>query len=78
MSEPRRSGGTHAGNLALQRGDLLRLVGPEPVVQKAAAAIGAIVAPNQTIDFIVLGLAIFLGGLVGVLLTFSVGGINIS
>ena len=67
-----------AGNLALQRGDLLRLVGPEPVVQKAAAAIGAIVAPNPTIDFIVLGLAIFLGGLVGVLLTFSVGGIKIS
>ena len=67
-----------AGNLALQRGDLLRLIGPEPVVQKAASTIGAIVAPNPTIDFIVLGLAIFLGGVVGVLLTFSVGGIKIS
>ncbi|MEK1891654.1 MAG: aspartate-alanine antiporter [Phyllobacterium sp.] len=67
-----------AGNLALQRGDQLRLVGPEPVVQKAAATIGAIIAPNPTIDFIVLGLAIFLGGVVGVLLTFSVGGIKIS
>ena len=67
-----------AGNLALQRGDLLRLVGPEPVVQKAAATIGTIVAPNPTIDFIVLGLAIFFGGVVGVLLTFSVGGIKIS
>jgi len=67
-----------ASNLALQRGDLLRLVGPEPVVQKAAATIGAIVAPSPKIDFIVLGLAIFLGGVVGVLLTFSVGGIKIS
>ena len=67
-----------AGGLALQRGDLLRLVGPEPVVQKAASTIGTIVAPNPTIDFIVLGLAIFLGGVVGVLLTFSVGGIKIS
>jgi putative transport protein len=66
------------GNLALQRGDLLRLVGPEPVVQKAAATIGAIVGPSQRIDFIVLGLAIFFGGVVGVLLTFSVGGIKIS
>ena len=47
-------------------------------MQKAAATIGAIVAPNPTIDFIVLGLAIFLGGVVGVLLTFSVGGITIS
>ena len=67
-----------ADNLVLQRGDMLRLVGPEPVVQKAAATIGAIVAPNPTIDFVVLGLAIFLGGIVGVLLTFSVGGIKIS
>ena len=67
-----------ASNLALQRGDLLRVVGPEPVVQKAAATIGAIIAPSSTIDFIVLGLAIFFGGIVGVLLTFSVGGITIS
>jgi putative transport protein len=67
-----------AAGTVLQRGDLLRLVGPEPVVQKAASHIGAIVAPSSTIDFIVLGLAIFLGGLVGVLLTFSVGGIKIS
>ena len=67
-----------AGNLALQRGDQLRLVGPEPVVQKAAATIGTIVAPHHNTDFIVLGLAIFFGGIVGVLLTFSVGGIKIS
>ena len=67
-----------AGNLALQRGDLLRLVGPEPVVQKAAATIGTIVTPHHTTDFIVLGLAIFFGGVGGVLLTFSVGGIKIS
>ena len=67
-----------AANLALQRGDLLRFVGPEPVVQKAAGIIGAIVAPSPYIDFIVLGLAIFLGGLAGVLLTFNVGGIKIS
>jgi putative transport protein len=67
-----------AGNLALQRGDLLRLVGPEPVVQKAAATIGTIVSPHHATDFIVLGLAIFLGGVAGVLLTFSVGGITIS
>jgi putative transport protein len=67
-----------AAGTVLERGDLLRVVGPEPVVQKAASHIGAIVAPSSTIDFIVLGLAIFLGGLVGVLLTFSVGGIRIS
>ena len=67
-----------AAGVALQRGDLLRIVGPEPVVQRATTRIGANVAAGATIDFIVLGLAIFLGGVVGVLLTFSVGGVTIS
>src|SRR5262245_23930223 len=67
-----------AAGVVLQRGDLLRIVGPEPVVQKAAARIGAIVAPASGIDFVVLGLAIFLGGLIGVLVTFSVGTLTIS
>jgi putative transport protein len=62
----------------LQRGDLLRIVGPEQIVQTAAKSVGAIVAPSSNIDFIVMGLAIFCGGLVGVLLSFSVGGVNIS
>lgn len=64
--------------VALQRGDLLRIVGPEPIVQSAAKSIGVIVAPSTNIDFIVLGLAIFFGGLFGVLLSFSVGGVTIS
>jgi len=64
--------------VALQRGDLLRIVGPEPIVQTAAKSIGVIVAPSSSIDFIVLGFAIFFGGLLGVLLSFSVGGVNIS
>jgi putative transport protein len=67
-----------APGVVLQRGDLLRMVGPERAVEKAAANIGAVVAPSATIDFVVLGIAIFLGGLVGVLLTFSVAGIKIS
>ena len=67
-----------AEETVLQRGDLLRVVGPEPVVQKSASSIGAMVAPSSTTDFVVLGLAIFLGGVAGVLLTFSVGGIKIS
>jgi putative transport protein len=67
-----------AGNLLLQRGDILRLVGPEAIVQKAAPMIGAVIAPIPTIDFIVLGLAVFAGGVAGVLLSFSVGGITVS
>jgi putative transport protein len=67
-----------AAGIVLQRGDMLSIVGPEPVVQKAAARIGAIVAPSPAVDFVVLGLAIFLGGVVGVLLTFQIGGVKIS
>ena len=67
-----------APNVVLQRGDLLHVVGPEPVVQTSASRIGALVAPISTTDFVVLGLAIFLGGVAGVLLTFTVGGIKIS
>jgi putative transport protein len=63
--------------VVLERGDLLRVVGPEPVVQNAAKSIGVIVAPSTSIDFVVLGLAIFLGGLVGVLVSFPIGGIQI-
>jgi putative transport protein len=66
-----------AGGIALQRGDLLRLVGPEPVVENAAKRLGVIVAPSTSIDFVVLGLAIFLGGLVGVLVSFPIGGVTI-
>jgi putative transport protein len=67
-----------AAGVALQRGDLLRIVGPEATVQRAAAKIGTIVAPSTSIDFVVLGLAIFIGGVIGVLVTFSVGGVKIS
>jgi putative transport protein len=67
-----------AAGVLLQRGDLLRIVGPEPAVQNAAKSIGTIVSPSTSIDFVVLGLAIFLGGVAGVLLSFSVAGIKLS
>ena len=67
-----------AAGVVLQRGDLLRIVGPEPVVERAVTKIGANVAPGTSIDFVVLGLAILLGGLIGVLATFSIGSVKIS
>ncbi|PSH61573.1 aspartate-alanine antiporter [Phyllobacterium sophorae] len=67
-----------APGVAVQRGDLLRLVGPEAVVSRAAKRVGVIVAPTTATDFFVLGLAIFLGGLVGVLVTIPVGDMRIS
>jgi len=67
-----------ASGIVLQRGDLLRIVGPETLVQKAATKIGTIVAPDASIDFVVLGLAIFFGGAAGVLMTISIGSITLS
>ena len=67
-----------APGLVLERGDLLRIVGPEVVVANAAKSIGVVVAPSTSIDFVVLGLAIFFGGLVGVLVSFPLGGITIA
>src|ERR1700759_5321814 len=64
--------------LVLERGDLLTLVGPEAVVATAAKSIGVIVSPSTSIDFVVLGLAIFFGGLAGVLISFPIGGITIA
>ncbi len=54
------------------------MIGPDAVVQRAAARIGTIVDPGTQIDFVVLGLAIFFGGLAGVLLAFPVGNVKIA
>jgi putative transport protein len=67
-----------APGVTLERGDLLRVVGPEPIVARSAARIGPVVAPVTATDFVVLGLAIFLGGLIGVLVTFPIGSMRIS
>jgi putative transport protein len=62
----------------LQRGDILRVVGLEPVVERAAKFIGPLVRPTEATDFVTLGFAIFLGGVVGVLVAFPVGNMHIS
>jgi putative transport protein len=67
-----------APGVTVQRGDIVGLVGPEAVVGKAARQIGTVISATQTTDFFVLGLGIFLGGLVGVIVTFPVGGMQIS
>jgi putative transport protein len=67
-----------ATHVTLERGDLLKVVGPEQVVAAISKRIGSVVAPVAATDFVVLGLAIFLGGLIGVLVTFPIGGTRIS
>ncbi|WP_237216448.1 aspartate-alanine antiporter [Falsiroseomonas oryziterrae] len=62
----------------LQRGDLLRIVGPEQAVEQAAGRIGPVVRPTEATDFVVLGLAIFLGGVAGVAVQVPIGDMHIA
>jgi putative transport protein len=63
-----------ARGVTLARGDILTLVGPENVISVAAPKFGPVIAPTTSTDFVVLGLAIFTGGLVGVLARITIGG----
>jgi len=67
-----------AANVTLQRGDVLSVVGPDVLIQSASKNIGVVIAPSTSIDFVVLGLAIFIGGAVGVLVAFPVGAMKIA
>jgi putative transport protein len=67
-----------APGIVLERGDILTLVGPEPVVARASERLGPVIAPTTATDFVVLGLAIFLGGLAGTLVQIPLGGIVVS
>ncbi len=65
-------------NVTLERGDILHLAGPETLVAQAAKRVGSVIAPTTATDFVTLGLAVFLGGLAGVLITFPIGELRIS
>jgi putative transport protein len=67
-----------APGITLERGDIVHLVGPETIIERAASRIGPIIAPTTDTDFVSLGLAIFLGGLVGVLVAVPIGDTRIS
>lgn len=67
-----------APGLVLQRGDILRVSGAESILARRVGRIGTVIAPVAATDFVVLGVAIFLGGVVGVLATVSIGGMQIS
>jgi putative transport protein len=62
---------------ALNRGDLLRLAGAVPDVERAGAALGYIERPTSATDVVFVGLGIFIGGLVG-LLSITVAGLPLS
>jgi putative transport protein len=67
-----------APGLTLQRGDVVKLVGPEPAVERAGRLAGTIVRPSDATDFVTLGFAVFLGGLLGVVIALPIGSMRIS
>ena len=56
-----------APGTALDRGDVMRLVGTVPEVERAAATLGYPDRATPATDMVFVGLGIFLGGLVGLL-----------
>lgn len=60
------------------RGDTLHVTGSEAAVEKLAAVVGRIIRPVEESDLLVLGIAVFLGVLVGAIITIPVGSMRIT
>ncbi len=65
-------------NLVVERGDTLHVSGPEDDVERLAPIVGRKIQPGEDSDIGILGIAIFVGILVGAAITFPIGGLRIS
>ena len=65
-------------NVVVERGDILQVTGSESNVEKLAPLLGRKILPQEESDLGVLGIAIFIGVLVGAAITFPVGRLHIS
>jgi putative transport protein len=61
----------------IYRGDLLTIHGLEPAVRRVASALGDVLQHRGT-DYIALGLAIFVGAMLGLVIAFHVGDVRIA
>lgn len=66
-----------SADTTMERGDLLRLVGAPPHIERVGKAVGYIERPSSQTDVVFVGFGIFLGGLIG-LLSFKVGVVPLS
>jgi putative transport protein len=62
---------------AIDRGDVLNLIGAKPHVERVAKELGYADRPSAATDMVFVGLGILLGGLVG-LLTVTIGGLPLT
>jgi putative transport protein len=65
-------------NVIVERGDVLQVTGPEYDLEKLAPIAGRKIQPNEESDLGVLGVAVFLGVLVGATIAFPIGGLHIT
>jgi putative transport protein len=62
----------------VERGDTLQVTGSELTVSKLAPIVGAMIRPSEESDLSVLGIAVFIGVLLGAIITFPIGGLKIA
>jgi putative transport protein len=65
-------------NTIIQRGDTLHVTGSEAAVEKLAPVVGRVIHPTEESDLAVLGMAVFIGVLVGAVITIPVGHLRIA
>lgn len=65
-------------NTVVERGDTVHVTGSETSVKKLAPIVGRVILPTQESDLAVLGIAIFIGILVGAVLVIPVGHLRIA
>jgi putative transport protein len=66
-----------APGTTVERGDVVRLTGPEHAVVRAANEIGKTVLPSDTTDFVALALGIVAGAVLGILFVIPLGALRI-
>lgn len=62
----------------VERGDTLQVTGSESTVQKLAPIVGTIIRPTEESDLSILGIAVFIGVLLGAVITFPIAGLKIA
>jgi putative transport protein len=62
----------------IEQGDTLQVTGSEAAVERLAPLVGRVINPTEESDFVVLGTAIFLGVLIGAILTIPIGRMRIA
>jgi len=64
-------------NSVIKRGDTLHATGSEAAIEKLAPVVGRVIHPTQESDLTVLGIAVFIGVLVGAMLVIPIGRLRI-